>query len=70
MLNIQFDDPELENSIRQVYGDNTQTIARAFAAFIQQEQLKDDIRISVQQLENGEAIPLRAVMQDLRARYE
>ncbi len=70
MLNIQIDDRELENSIRQVYGDNTQTIARAFAAFIQQEQLKDDIRISVQQLENGEAIPLRTVMQDLRARYE
>lgn len=70
MLNIQIDDPELEKRIRQVYGDNTQSIARAFAAFIQHEQLKDDIRISVQQLNGGEAIPLRTLMQDLRARYE
>lgn len=70
MLNIQIDDPELEKSIQQVYGDNTQSIARAFAALIQHEQLKDDVRISVQQLNHGEAIPLRTVMQDLRARYE
>ena len=70
MLNIQIDDPELEKSIRKTYGDNTQSIARAFAAFIQQEQLKDDVRVSVQQLDNGEAIPLRTVMQDLRARCE
>ena len=70
MLNIQIDDPDLEKSIRQAYGDNTQSIARAFAAFIQHEQLKDDVRISIQQLDSGEAIPLRTVMQDLRARYE
>lgn len=70
MLNIQIDDPELEKNIRKTYGDNTQSIARAFVAFIQQEQLKDDIRVSVEQLDNGEAIPLRTVMQDLRARYE
>ena len=48
MLNIPIDDPELEKSIRETYGDNAQSIARAFAAFIQQEQLKDDIRVSVQ----------------------
>lgn len=68
MLKIHIDDPELEKSIRSAYGDNPKSIARAFAAFIQQEQLKDDVRVSVQQLENGEAIPLRTVMQDLRAR--
>ena len=68
MLNIQIDDLELEKSIRNAYGDNTKSIARAFAAFIQQEQIKDDIRVSVQQLDNGEAIPLRTVMRGLRSR--
>lgn len=69
MLNIQIDDPALEKSIRNTFGDSTQSIARAFGAFIQQEQLKDDIRVSVQQLDNGEAIPAHTVMEDLRSRY-
>lgn len=70
MLNIQINDPDLEKSIRQAYGENTQSIARASVAFIQHEQIKDDIRVSVQQLDSGEAIPLRTVMQDIRSRYE
>ena len=69
MLNIPIDDPELERSIRNTFSDNTQFIARAFAAFIQQEQLNDDIRVSVEQLANGEAIPLRTVMWGLCSRH-
>lgn len=70
MLNIQINDPELELSIRQAYGNNTDSLARDFVAFIRQEKIRDDIRVSIQQLDSGEGVPLKAVMQEIRSRYE
>lgn len=70
MLNIQIDSPALEESIKQCYGADTESIARAFLAFIQQERIKQDIGVSIAQLDSGEGIPLRTVMQDIRAKYE
>ncbi|MCF6286717.1 MAG: hypothetical protein L3K26_16215 [Candidatus Hydrogenedentes bacterium] len=70
MLNIQIDNPELEESIQQCYGDDFESIAKAFFAFIQQERIKRDIGVSITQLDSGEGIPMRAVMQEIRAKYE
>jgi UDP-N-acetylmuramate--alanine ligase len=36
MLNIEIDDTEIENSIKQLYGENTVTIKNAFVEFLQQ----------------------------------
>ncbi len=70
MLNIRIDNPELEKSIKQTYGEDTVGIASAFSEFIQQQKIKQDIGVSVEQLGAGEGIALGNVMKDIRAKYE
>lgn len=70
MLNIQIDNPELEEYIRKHFGDDTQTLAQAFSMFLQQYQVNQDVKIAVDQLERGEGIDLKQVIADTRARYE
>ena len=70
MLNIQIDNPELERTIKQTYGENSQSIAKAFFDFIQQQKIKQDINISIQQLEQGESIPLNQAMNSIRDKYK
>ncbi len=70
MLNIHIDDPELEKSIKQVFGEDTRSIARAFSEFIKQRRIRQDIGISIEQLAAGESLPLNDVMDDIRAKYE
>ena len=70
MLNIQIDNPELEKNIKQTYGEDTQLLASAFLDFIQQKRIKQDIGISIKQLDDGESLPLGDVMKAIRTRYE
>jgi len=70
MLNIQIDNPDLERNIRQTHGENSNSIARAFAEFIQQQKIKQDISVSVQQLDAGEGVLLSQVINDIRVKYE
>lgn len=70
MLNIAINNPELEESLKQLYGNNEQSIAEAFADFVQQRKIKQDIGVSITQLDAGEALPLREVMQTIRKKYE
>ena len=70
MLNIQIDNPELEKSIKQTYGEDISAMANAFSEFIQQQQIRQDIGVSIQQLEAGEGIALSDVMKDVRSKYE
>ena len=53
MLNIQIDNPELEESIRQTYGGDVRAIANAFAAFVREQRIRQDVGISISQLEAG-----------------
>ncbi len=70
MLNIEIDNPELEESLKQLYGTNQQSLAYAFADFVRQCKIKQDIGISISQLDAGEALPLQDVMQAIRKKYE
>ncbi len=70
MLNIEINNPELEESLKQLYGNNKQSLVTAFADFVQQRNIKQDIGISISQLDAGEAMPLQDVMQALRKTYE
>lgn len=70
MLNIQIDNLELENNIRQTYGNDFSSIAGAFSEFILQQKIKHDIGVSIQQLEAGESESLERVMRGIRAEYE
>lgn len=70
MLNIEINNPEIEESLKQLFGDNKQSIANAFADFVNQRKVKQDIGISISQLDAGEALPLQAVMREIRKKYE
>jgi hypothetical protein len=70
MLNIEIDNPELEESLKQLFGNNQQSIARAFAEFVQQRKIKQDIGVSIAQLEAGEGLSLNETMQSIRQKYE
>lgn len=70
MLNIEIDNPKLEASLQQLFGNNQQSIASAFAEFVQQHKIKQDIGISIAQLDAGEGLPLQQVMQSIRQKYE
>jgi hypothetical protein len=54
MLNIQVDNPELERSTRQTFGEDSGSLVKAFAEFIQQQKIKQDIGVSIEQLGAGE----------------
>lgn len=70
MLNIQIDNPVLEADLKQAFGDNPQSVARAFAEFVQAKRIGDDIKESVTQLEQGQAIKSTEVFRSIRAKYE
>ena len=70
MLNIHLDDPELEKNIKQTFGEDTRSIARAFSEFIKQRRIKQDIGVSIEQLDAGESVPLGDVINDIRTKYE
>jgi len=70
MLSIQIDNPELEKSIKQVFGDNENIIGNAFIEFIQLQKMKQDVAISIKQLDSGNAKSLKNVMKNVRAKYE
>jgi hypothetical protein len=70
MLNIRIDNPEIEKSIKQTYGEDSNTIAKAFFEFIKQQRNRQDIGISIQELESGKGIPLDDVIRDISSKYE
>lgn len=70
MINLQIDNKELEEQLLRRFGQDTESIARAFLEFLRQERIREDIEVSVSQFEAGEGTPLRAVMQEIRAKYE
>jgi len=70
MLNIKIDNPELEENIKQTYGDDAQLIGNAFGEFIKQQKIRADIGISIKQLDGGEGIPLAEVMEGVCSKYE
>ena len=70
MLSIQIDNLELEKSIKQVFGDNENMIGSAFVEFIQLQKVKQDVVISIKQLDSGNAKSLKNVMKNVRAKYE
>ncbi|MBX3180523.1 MAG: hypothetical protein KF886_24510 [Candidatus Hydrogenedentes bacterium] len=70
MLNIQIDNPELERCIEERYGGDMDSLARAFSVFLHHERVKQDIGVSIAQLDAGEGIPLTTAMREIRAKYE
>jgi len=70
MLNIQIDNPELEKFVRKNYGENTTSLAQAFMQFLQQQRIRQDVKIAMQQLDNQQGIPAKTAFEAVRSRYE
>ena len=70
MLNIQIDNSELEKAIHQNYGTNTNALAQDFASFLLSKTIKNDIKISITQLNQGDGLQASQVMEDLVNKYE
>jgi hypothetical protein len=60
LLSIKIDTTEFENQ---------HSLTSAFADFVQQSPIKQEISVSIAQLEAGKAIPLQEVMHSLRKKY-
>ncbi|MGM0594615.1 MAG: hypothetical protein ACQETD_08770 [Pseudomonadota bacterium] len=70
MMNIRLDDPTLEESINKLFGSDERRIAQAFSEFLFHHQLKEDIGISIEQLDAGKGESLKEAMQTIRDKYE
>jgi len=70
MLKFQIDNSELEETIHKEFGDNTDNLVREFVSFLKEKQIKEDVSVSIEQLNQGKGIPMSAVMEDLRSKYE
>jgi len=58
MLNLQINDPELEDNLLQIYGNNKQSIIDAFSQFLQQQKIINDVIISKKQIISGDIIDI------------
>lgn len=70
MLNIQINNPKLEENIKQTFGDDASSLSLAFAQFIQHYKIKKDVEISIQQLDAGEGVEMKDVMAEIHSKYE
>ena len=67
MINIKIDNPDLEREIKQTFGDDTLSLAKAFADFLHQHQVRQDIAVSNTQLELGQGIEINQAIAEVRA---
>ncbi len=69
MLKIQIDDVELEETIQKNYGENTDTLVRDFVSSLKERHIKEDVSVSIEQLNNGKGVPMFQVMEELHDKY-
>lgn len=70
MINITIDNPDIEQILQQTYGNNHNRLIEEFSRFIQAARIKDDIGISVRQLEQGVSIKLEDAFARVKQKYE
>ncbi|MBT6617303.1 MAG: hypothetical protein HOB43_03670 [Thiotrichales bacterium] len=70
MLNITIEDSLLESNLKQAFGEDTKSIAKAFSEFIQGYKIKQDIKVSIEQLDADGGLPLAEAVADIRSKYE
>jgi hypothetical protein len=70
MINITIDNPDIEHILQQTYGNNHGRLIKEFSQFIQTTRIKDDIGISIHQLEGGESIKLADAFTQVKRKYE
>jgi len=69
MLHIQISNPKPEDNIDKISGNETHSLEQAFSMFMQQHQANQDVKLSQEQLEQGNGIEMKQVIADIRERY-
>ncbi len=69
MINITIDNPDIEQLLQQTYGTNYNRLVQEFSQFIQSAKIKEDIAISLQQLECGEGIKFATAFSQVKQKY-
>jgi hypothetical protein len=70
MINITIDNPDIEQILQQTYGNNHNRLIKEFSQFIQSTKIKDDVSISIQQLEQGKSVKLKEAFNQVIRNYE
>ncbi len=70
MINLQINNPELEKTIQQTFGNDNESLVLAFAEFLHKKKIQKDIQVSIQQLEQNKALTLERAFEQVRSRYE
>lgn len=70
MINITIDNPDIEQILHQTYGNNYNSLIKEFTQFIQSEKIRNDISISIQQLEQGESVKFTDAFKQVKLNYE
>lgn len=70
MLNIKTDNPDFEWEIKQTFGNDTQSLPKAFADFPHQRQIRHEIELSIKQLEQDQGIDMNQAVAEIRDNYD
>jgi len=70
MINISITDPALETLIHRSFGDNQGLIEQEFTRFIQESQIKQDIKESIEQINAGKSVSIKDAFKSIRSKYE
>lgn len=70
MINISITDPALETLIHQSFGNNQGLIEQEFTRFIQENQVKQDIKESIEQINAGKSVSIKEAFKSIRSKYE
>jgi hypothetical protein len=70
MISITIDNPDVEQILHQTYGNNYNRLVNEFSQFIQMRIIKEDIKTSIQQLEQGKSVNFTDAFKQVKQRYE
>jgi len=70
MMNISINNPDIENIIQDTYGNNHKRLIEEFSQFIQTVKIKEEINLSIQQLEENKGIALSEAFKQIKQKYE
>ena len=69
MLKTHSNNPNPETILKKANGDNSQSIDKAFLDFTYQQEIKQDVRISIEQLDTGQDISIEILAILIKVNY-
>ena len=69
MMNIKINNPAIELTLKQTYGENVSFLLDDFVQFVQHKRIQQDVSVSIQEIESGQAIPIQEAFSSVRDKY-